>query len=230
MKKESDRMNRAMMSKASRLATAGMTVALAGGLASGAQISDSDFAPGDWAHLIFPFGPNGGSGAIGQTPFGLDGTALFIHNEVGPNFSGAWNLAIYQGFTYIPAISGPLSNLSFSVDACFIDSLQAIGFAITQVGYAWRIGYTLTNPGWATFSLSPSASDYAPYSLGQPALPDFSASGGPIRFGFGAGNSSTGGGYQTTGYFDNFSVIFVPTPGTGAIAAGLALLAGRRRR
>jgi hypothetical protein len=195
-------------------------------------ITDATFAPGDWSHLSVPFGPNGGSGYIAQAPEGRTGTGLFISNSANSNNSGAWNAAIYQGFTYIPAISGPLSELAFSVDTRFVDGLQAVSFIVAQSGFAWRVGYFINTAAWTTYSVIASPAEISPLTLGQPALPDFSAAGAPIRFGFTSGNSSSPGGfgYSRLGVYDNFGVSFVPAPGAAAALALAGLAAARRSR
>lgn len=202
--------------------------------ASGASASIIDvqtFGASDWYQTTFQFGPFGGSGESGPSTQGQTGDGWYIRNSCGPSYSGAWNLCTYNAFTYDPSVGGPLTDLSFSIDSRYEDYLQAIGFVVEQGGNFWVVGYWINTPSWTTYTLAnPANTDFAPLSTSQPPLPDFSASGAPIHFGFGSANSSAGGwGYTTLGYYDNFSVNFVPAPGAMAILA-LAGVASRRRR
>lgn len=208
------------------VATLAMTPA-----ASAAIIEDSTFPSGDWQVVMHPFGPNGGSGSATQSALGREGTGWFVVNSVGPSFSGVWNASIFTGFTYTPAISGALTDLSLSIDSRQWSGLQAISFVVTQSGHAWRIGYFLNTSVWDTYALAnPVAADFAPLTDGAPAVPDFSASGGSMRFGIAVGNSSVGGGYSTEGLYDNFRVDFVPAPGPAALMLAGFGIALRRRR
>jgi uncharacterized protein (TIGR03382 family) len=196
--------------------------------------SDGTFNTGDWSQTSFQYGPNGGSGSPSQVLSGGNpGAARYITNSCGSFFSGALNAQYYEAFSYNPAVDGPLSALTFSIDSRFEDGLQAVSFVVRQGGSTWQAGYFLNTSQWATYSMSPAANDWFAMtgaSVPTPA-PDFSASGAPITFGFWTGNGTAGGfGYSRSGWFDNFTVSFIPTPGaTSAALLGVALL-GRRRR
>lgn len=192
-------------------------------------ISDADFAPADWNHTTVQFGPFGGAGSAGQTASGRTGTGWRISNVANPGGSGAWNASVYQPFTYNPAFA-PITDLALSIDTRFVDTLQAVSFILQQGGHLWRIGYYLNTQSWTTFALTnPQPSDFAPLTNGAPALPDLTTTGAPVKFGIAAGNSGTVGSYSTQGFYDNFSVTFVPAPGTIALAA-CAIAAARVRR
>ncbi|MBL8745189.1 MAG: hypothetical protein JNK58_02415 [Phycisphaerae bacterium] len=208
-------------------AAAASVIALSANARASVEISDNTFNMSDWSHSAHQFGPFGGSGSIGQTPLGRTGSGLEINNSCGPSFSGVWNAGLYLPFSYNPSAAGvPLTDLTLSIDSRHTGGLQAVSFVVEQGGEMWRVGYFINTPSWATYSImDPMAADIVPLTAGAMGLPDFSVSGGAIRFGIAAGNSSAGGsGYSTTGYYDNFQVLFVPSPATlpfGMVAVGL---------
>lgn len=201
-------------------------------------IADGEFVPANWSFAPYPYGVSGGGGGAFQgLANGNPGAARHVANDYGPSFSGSYNANFYEAMSYNPAIGGPLTDLSFSIDSRYIDGLNALGFAVRQNGYVWGIGYWTNTSDWQTYSLTPVASDYFlnPFNTltpGQPALPDLSASGAPIAFGFYTGNGSAGGWGETRhGLFDNFSVSFVPAPSAAAVfALGFTAVCRRRNR
>lgn len=200
---------------------------IAGGV-SAATIQDNVFNNADWSLHSVQFGPNGGGGVAYQSA-GLVETGRYVTNYCGNDYSGAWNYSIFDAQSYEPATAGPLSALSFSIDARYDDGLSAVSFALEQGGFIWRIGYFLNTAAWQTYTLAPAAADFTRMD-GDSALPDFSEAGAPIHFGFGTANSSTSYGYARSGIYDNFVASFVPGPGAGAMLAGLAVTGLRRRR
>jgi hypothetical protein len=194
-----------------------------------AGIVDSTFNTADWSLTSYEYGPFGGGAEAAQVVSGNPEFARRVSNSCGPNTSGSTNVSLYTAFAYIPAISGPLTELSFSIDSAYIDGLSAYGFVVQQGSGVWGVGYALTGPSWVTWTLSPVDADVFPIAPGTTGMPDFSAAGGPIRFGFYSANSSTGFGYTHTSLFDNFAVNFVPAP-SAMMMAGLAGLAAARRR
>lgn len=199
-------------------------------------ITDGEFVPANWSFAAYPYGANGGGGsAFQELVNGNPGAARQVANDYGPSNSGSYNANFYEALSYNPVIGGPLTDLSFSIDSRFIDGLNALGFAVRQNGSVWGIGYWTNTSSWQTYSITPVASDYFlnPFNIptpGQPALPDFSATGAPITFGFYTGNGSAGGPGETRhGLFDNFAVSFVPAP-SAAAALALGFTAVRRRR
>ncbi len=196
-------------------------------------ISDAAFHSTDWALSSHGYGPFGGTGSAVQTAAGRTGTGREVSNSCGPSFSGVANVSLYLGAVYVPATQGPLSELLFSIDTRFLDGLSAYGFAVEQAGTIWLAGYFLNTSVWQTTTLAPVAADYQAANFGvATTLPDYSAAGAPLRFGFYSGNgSAAGAGYTRTSRFDNFTVAFVPAPGAaGFIALGAASLATRTRR
>lgn len=200
-------------------------------------VSDGDFAPADWSFTPYPYGTFGGGGSASQDLVnGNPGSARRVMNDYGPSNSGSYNASFYEAMSYNPSVGGPLTDLSFSIDSRYADDLNALGFVVRQNSSAWGIGYWINTSSWATYAITPVASDFFlnPFDIptpGQPTLPDFSATGSPITFGFYTGNGSAGGfGGTRTGLFDNFQVSFVPTPGAAAILGIAGLTAARRRR
>lgn len=209
-----------------RLASA-LAIALAASAHAG--IVDSTFNNADWSLTSYEYGPFGGGAEATQVVSGNPEYARQVANSCGPSSSGSTNVSLYTAFAYIPAISGPLTELSFSIDSAYIDGLSAYGFVVQQGSGVWGLGYALTGPSWVSWTVSPLDAEFFPIAPGTTGLPDFSAAGGPIRFGFYSGNSSTGFAYTRTSLFDNFAVNFVPAP-SAMMMIGLAGLAASRRR
>ncbi|MCE9620413.1 MAG: hypothetical protein K8R92_10990 [Planctomycetes bacterium] len=193
-------------------------------------VSDGTFNDADWSMTTFQFGPYGGGGSASQTAGGVPESCRMVTNSCGNDYSGAWNLSMLETFSYNPSSGGALTDLTFSMDSRYVDGLQAMSFVVEQDNHFWRVGYFINTESWTTYAIAPVAADFYAMDLDTPALPDFSATGGVIRFGFGSANSSTSWGYSRTGLYDNFVVNFVPSPAGLTIAGAVGLLRGRRRR
>ncbi len=201
-------------------------------------VSDGTFADSDWTLISRPYGPGGGTGSAQQVltgGAGDNGPARLTTNTAGSNASGSYNASIYTAFTYNPAVGGPLSGLSISIDAIYIDGLSAIGAVVEQDGVIYLTGNAINTPSWQTYTFTPGAGDWFLITPDGGAVtpgPDFSAAGAPMRFGFFTGNGTSSGGvtYTNRGLNDNFAVSFVPTPTTAALLGLTTLLAARRRR
>ncbi|MGQ0628040.1 MAG: hypothetical protein ACT4PL_08075 [Phycisphaerales bacterium] len=196
------------------------------------MVSDGTFADANWTCIPNPYGIGGGTGSGAQTASGREGTGRLTSNSANPTFSGSYNVHLFTTFVYDPASAGPLTELAFTIDSRFLNGLSAIGFAIEQGGTLWYTGYELNTSSWATYTHVPAPADFFNLPFGAPAtLPDFSASGAPIRFGFYSANGTGGGaGYTNSSVFDNFAVSFVPAPSAVALGGAGLLLALRRRR
>jgi hypothetical protein len=217
--------------------TATLSLSASSAHAASPIITDGDFLESNWSFQAHPYGEFGGSGAAERlADIGNPGFARRIYNNYGPSFSGSYNASFHTALTYNPSVGGPLTDLSFSIDSRYYDSLNALGFVIKQGEYTWGVGYFINGAAWETFTLTPVASDYFAYPFAplvntQPLTPDFSATGSPITFGFYTGNGSAGGlGETRSGLFDNFTVSFVPAPSAAAALVGAAALTQRRRR
>lgn len=178
---------------------------------------------------------------------------LFSFNKAATSQFGSSAIRvanIYNQFTYDPAVSGALESVTFTLDAKGFSSnvtSQAAAFlrpVIEQNGISFSvlsIDSLISVGNWNTFTWSfTSSSNWVDAIAGDPAfVPDFSASGAPIQFGFRFSlnltcNSSVGcrPTLTSTGV-DNFqvSVTSVPEPGTYAMMlAGLGLLGFASRR
>lgn len=201
-------------------------------------ISDGTFNDADWILVPRPFGPGGGSGSAMQVltgGAGDNGPARQTSNTAGPNNSGSYNASIYTAYAYNPSVTGPITGLTISIDAHYINGLSAVGAVVEQAGLVWMIGYGINSPSWQTYTFTQASGDWFlinPGGLVTGPGPDFSATGGSMRFGFYTANASgpSGSGYTDSGLNDNFVVSFVPAPGSAAALGIMGLLSARRRR
>lgn len=201
-------------------------------------ISDGAFNDANWTLVARPYGPGGGSGSATRVltgGAGDNGPARQTSNSAGPNNSGSYNASIYTAFTYNPAASGPLTALSISIDARFINGLSAIGAVVEQSGLIWMAGNAVNTPSWQTYTFTPVAGDWFlinPSGGVSGPGPDFSAAGAPMRFGFFTANGTSAGGnpYTNVGLNDNFVVSFIPAPSAAVLLALSGLIAARRNR
>jgi hypothetical protein len=194
-------------------------------------ISDTVFNDSDWfVHESYFYTPGSSSVASQAVGSGFTGNARVVQNMISPG-GGIYSINIYSAYTW--NASAAITDLTMSIEARSVSSLQAFGFAIEQGGKYWLGGYQLTTPSYAVYTLSLTAADFVPPfgidPASQPVAPDFSGAGAPIRFGFYTGNSSTGTPYSTIASYSDFTVSFVPAP-SAAGALALAALGARRRR
>lgn len=194
-------------------------------------VADTTFNDSNWfLHESLYFNPGSSSTASQSVGGGFTGNARFVGNTLSGG-GGLYSINIYSAYSWTG--STPLTDLSMSIQARSDGYLQAFGFAIEQGGKYWVAGYQLTTPSYAAYTLSLTAADFGtPYGVdpaSQPAAPDFSGTGAPIRFGFYTANSSSGSAYSTGALYSDFTVSFVPAP-SAAGALALAALGARRRR
>ncbi len=173
------------------------------------------------------------------------------------NATGAvQSVLINRLFTYNPATNGALSVINFSFDLLGVSTVNfggaGFGFfrpVIRQGGVIFSVANTNAAPTLgvnSTRTFAHRATDnWIARSPGDLRIPDFSATGGVIDFGWrfdGGGNCASGNciAPSTTTNLDNFSVEVVPTvqstvpePSTYALMAfgliGLLAVARRRR-
>jgi hypothetical protein len=201
-------------------------------------VSDGTFLDSNWTMVSRGYGPGGGSGTGEQLlagGAGDNGPARQTSNFAGANNSGSYNASIYTAFSYNPAASGPLTNLSISIDARSLNGLSSMGAVVEQSGLIWFAGYVLNTPNWQTYTFTPVAGDWFLMNPSGGELgpgPDFSVAGAPMRFGFYTANGTGPGGFPYTrvGRNDNFVVSFIPTPGAAMVLGLGGLVAARRRR
>lgn len=141
-----------------------------------------------------------------------------------------------QGWT--PSVHGAITTLDMLLDVnCFNGGTSnAVGFGLIVLqGGVVFYGPTftpLTSSGWRT-DLRRTGLTAASFSASGGGSPDFSASGGPIAFGFFSSNGTANGvPIGSSSGADNFAVTLdaVPAPGTAGALAFTGLLALRRRR
>jgi hypothetical protein len=136
---------------------------------------------------------------------------------------------------YYPAIQGPISAVDMDCDfkafycSWSSDCNVLVAFIIQQGGslYVSYFGATpwLHDPWQHISAAEMSASSFHPLVLypGDPSTPDFSSSGGRLRFGFLAGNANLGTSRIDTGWgMDNFHVAIHTT--NPAAAAGFRIM------
>jgi len=164
------------------------------------------------------------------------------------------SVQINRLFTYNPATNGALASINFSFDLFGVSTEGISGFlgffrpVIRQGGSIFSVAGTNIRPTLGTNTTHPLAhlasDDWVSRIVDDPRVPDFSATGGVIEFGwrFDGGAGCSGGvcsGSSLTNRLDNYSVQVVPTvqsivpePSTyGLMALGLSgLFAVARRR
>lgn len=207
------------------------------------SFSDGDFAVGDYLHLAFfqHTATSANRSAVGGNP----GAAMFqtiVHdgsNEIGFGRVGAFN----QVFTYNPSVSGAISSVSFSADY-YLDTEdaldnQSLWFSIIQNGKTFCVAdvHSFAPHQWRTTASTMNAGDaqwIMFWDTGGVSFdtPDFSETGGEMKFGFITGYNLLDGA-SLTQRVDNFTVRTtpVPEPATMAILGlGVAGIAARRRK
>lgn len=187
-------------------------------LAQGATVADATFVDANWSLTVFPAG-NGGSVGASQTT--ISGNPLrSVNDTVNGTPSVILGTHIYTPFSYNPAVSGPISTVSYSESAiclsgCFGDG-QSTGPALLQGGILYIYNVTLvTGPGTTFAPLALTGLAAASFSqvavtttgLFNDVHPDFSSNGAPIQFGFFRANGSgPSAGYSLVGGIDNWQV------------------------
>lgn len=200
---------------------------------------DETFADADWTSQAFSFEVSsvtplaGGSVTASQQPTGGNPGAFRTITHTVPaapsptTFGATWSVHFRLGAVWDPSTQGPLATIDFEEDARLVSGPaagQSTGLAIRQGGQVW-VAQVGTTPG-AAWSHKQGrgirASGVGPLGPGGfPATgpsPDFSASGGPIEFGFTRGNSTGAGGgsYAITAAIDNWKVRVNPPCSTPA--------------
>ncbi len=167
-----------------------------------------------------------------------------------------WVFHALDGMLYDPSTQGAIQDLTGGMDGALLAALpgqtQAAGLAFRQDGHVFLHGGSVGQLGvWERIhfenvvglgSPTPCLQFYLDigftcepidathfFSHTAPGGPDFSASGSPIEWGFFTANS--GGIFDITGGYDNFSLTLntVPEPATLLLFASGALAFGLRR-
>lgn len=143
-----------------------------------------------------------------------------------------------SGATYVPAVSGALASIDFSVDIRAVQNLAGVNIgvslAIEQGGNYYYQPFTFlinNSASWATRTITLTASDFGQY----PSIslrPDFSAGAAPLHFGLAFSNDNANNLATRIVDVDNWQATLrpVPTPGSAGLVMLGALLGTRRRR
>jgi hypothetical protein len=166
------------------------------------------------------FGADGGwsetATTSGNTPtqsvsFQVDGGNPDGYRQMKHFFAGAGTISVYhyyQTTTYNPSMQGAIDYINYSEDQkelnpLFLGAAVGTGFSMMQGGTRYNIilrspSGAFTNTAWETTSAVLRASDFSGVN--------FTATGGPITFGYFRSNSSGGGTNTVTHGIDNWKV------------------------
>jgi hypothetical protein len=145
---------------------------------------------------------------------GGDGDSQY--RQMTHQITGAGSLVVLHGFdggTYDPSTQGAIKELRYSwwhkvVTPAFVGAGVGEAVGVLQDGklYTFSLG-AFTNTTWQPVSGTLTAGDFLP----APG-PDFSASGGPIQFGYLRSNTNTSAASTQTMVhgMDNWRVMIVP--------------------
>jgi len=228
---------------------AGLWAAASAGEARALSISDTEFADGDWTIVTEAF--PGGAGdtqvgaasgfqvAAGGNPDAYRQGELAFVADVSPFVADLLiGNSLRSGAVYDPSTEGAIVGIDTSIDALipfFNDSTG--GIVLRQAGtfyYSSARWISSLQNFWQTVAAPmQTAADFLACEDRLSALcagagtgsPDFSASGGPIEFGFWHATSTQNSRASTFSVrVDNWSITTVPEPSTAALGLGGFLL------
>jgi hypothetical protein len=183
------------------------TLASSTAVAQTYSASDSIFAPSSWSLIV-----QGSSATrVGSASQVLDGYAAGSNarlTTLSPGGIDAWNVSIYEGFSYTPTSfeSGP--DVSISFDSRWVAlSGSRVGPAMRQGSTVWAGSHPINTASWTTYTFTGWNSIRA--GTGLP-MPDLSPGAAPIYFGFYQRNGGGSTGFQSE--FASFSVTVTATP------------------
>ncbi len=220
--------------------TALVAAAVAAPAMASVTYADGTFTPSNWGFETVVAGP-GGSSSGTQVAGGNPDTAREIANSI--NSGGlVWGVSRFgttNATRYEPVNQGAILSVDFAIDFRFVTGIggqgQSVAVIAKQGMLVYGAGHAITGSTgqWGSHSITGlTAADFTLLNGASGPAIDFSGTAIPIRFGFGAGNSSTGGAYSNTVMYDNFEVVVhnVPAPAAGVLAGlGVFGLARRRR-
>lgn len=184
-------------------------------------ISDNDFVPGTWEYLMIKSPPDAAaSGTLERLDSGGNDGPFHRLTHTSERGTFIFSDHLFVGDSYNPQTQGPIDALDLSIDLTHISSgATAIQLLIEQDGQRfYTIPYDGFSGGWQTFTLegltpdrfdtNPNVGSNSPGEVPTGIQPDFSTTGGPMRFGYTLGNTAPGGGAFATGITgaDNWSV------------------------
>ena len=220
---------------------------VSGAAAADVVFSDTEFATAGAQGWAVESVLTGGASSVtvSQASNGNPGLARRVEQTVAASSGSSITTLHRYGTTaatiYTPSTQGAIASLNFTIDhrsgfgATPAVARQFVHVAFKQ-GTVLYIGPGIDTGGGAlgfsTFSLSNlTAADFA--AVGGAGSPNFSASGGNIRFGFITRSTYDPQLFATSRVdYDNWSVrvVQVPSPAGGALAMMGLIAAGRKRR
>jgi hypothetical protein len=160
---------------------------------------DGEFASGTW--VIEPsVSGDGGSVSAVTSPTGNPGNARRVTTAAT---------------RYEPGTQGAIGSVSMWLDVRHLDGLgigEGVTLAIKQGQVVYRTGmrYMGNSGSWVRLEVLSVRGDEFSRVDGQPGIPEFSAQGQPIRFGFFTSSATPGGAFASITDFDNFRIEVVP--------------------
>jgi len=212
------------------------------GMGSAAIADTTLFSDGDFGGWSFgSAAATGSSASVVLSGNGNPGAGLEVTTITGPVAYGT----AFSDIVWDPGTQGAISNLDMSLDVKSISGWgqgQNLLAAVLQNGntYARAISavtgsqvswHTITRTGVTQASMGLSSPDGVIWDTSQ--NPDFSETGAPLRFGFVAGNGSSG---TYTQLYDNWSMSIthtepVPVPGAAMLGIiGIGMVGAYTRR
>ncbi len=193
-------------------------------------LGDGDFKPSSWVVEAF-LSPLAFESAVNETATrptgGNPGACREIDVTVGAApLEGAVVVHLFACAVWNTAEHGPVFALDASVDFVSRNGAPAqIGFVVRQGGkfYGCIVDSQASTTNWTTFARRGLTSDdFEPLLPTDIGRPDFSATGGELRFGFASGQLGAMGGGATrfVHCVDNWSLAINPLPAAVAAADG----------
>ena len=190
--------------------------------------TDGSFNPADWSVTV----RGSGTTTASQIPTGGNPDAFRqITNNVT---SMMWGYHMNNGAVYNPSAQGAITSIDYAEDAIVIAGSGNLGSgpAVMQGGKLFIKPDSFGQTTWTHKTLTGLHGDsfFDPEGGPGPFQPNFSATGGPITFGFWRGNAD--GPYSMTTGIDNWSMTLntVPEPAAiGLVLFPVVALISRRR-
>jgi hypothetical protein len=190
---------------------------------------DGTFNNTDWTAFKFPNAVPGSAFTSGQVTAGGDPGA---YQAITRTWTGPGGISVGElrnGAVYDPASNGPITDISFSLDAISFKDTSGIDFVplLMQNGNYYGTGitplsYVFQGGGWQLIE-SQDLPASAFFSSSGPEHPDFSSKGSPIQFGYISGNGTASSLTITTICgVDNWSI----TVNTMPVANGQSVTMG----
>ena len=190
---------------------------------------DGDFA--NWSSTYTSDASGGNATVILEPSTGNPGAALKLTTYTSGGQT-AYGIAINENIVW----TGPITSISMTIDTQSISGWgdgQWVCMVVEQSGVFYWANVAYTGPSTSWHTMGPKEwTEETFYEVGDSTYtehPDFSGAGGPIKFGFAAGNTSSGTYSQR---YDNWSITVIPEPMSLTVLClgGLATFVWRGRR